>query len=145
MAQAFTALANAGQCGPNAGLKKWTCEACRAVGFDVIPDSVNVITGREMFQGQSTSVYVAKVKGSFPGSVPRPAEDVKHAGEDCWAHCRQVEGYCDWCGVGNICATVTGVSDAIQHRCAKPADDTTEADGSSEDAFGCAVSFRGSH
>merc|ERR1712107_404247 len=142
MAQAFTALANAGQCGPNSNLKSWTCEECRAVGFDVVPDSVNVVTGREVFQNQSTSI-LAQVKGSFPGSKPRPAEALKHGGEDCWDNCGQTEGYCDWCGVGNACVSI-----ASKHRCVKPSaleTPSVEAKATaSDDTFGCVLSVRGS-
>jgi len=146
MAQAFTALATAGQCGPNPNLKSWTCAECRTVGFDVVPDSYKVVAGKELFQNRSTSIYVAQVKGSFPGSKPRPAEALKPSSEDCWKHCRQTEGYCDWCGVGNVC--VAKASDSTQHQCAKPA--AVEASAakaiadSSESTFGCVLSVRGS-
>jgi hypothetical protein len=148
MAQAFTALANAGQCGPNPNLKSWTCAACRTVGFDVVPASVKVVTGREVFQGQSTSIYVAQVKGSFPGSKPRPAEALMHTGEDCWQHCRHTEGYCDWCGVGNVCVAKRSDSNATGHHCAKPSWNLVAkaavSNGGQGTVFGCVLSVRGS-
>jgi len=149
MAQAFIELANAGQCGPDKGLTTWTCAACRRVGFDVVPESVKVVTGRELFQNESTSVYMAKVKGTFPGNKPRPEEEVKHVGEDCWKHCRQKEGYCDWCGVGNSCMGSRNSSwlHRAEYRCTKTDIgehiDSASA-GGPDSEFGCTLAFRGS-
>mmetsp|Transcript_113875 Transcript_113875/g.322072 ORF Transcript_113875/g.322072 Transcript_113875/m.322072 type:complete len:410 (-) Transcript_113875:157-1386(-) len=49
------------------------------------------------------------MKGQIPHAVtPRPAQQVQHEGEDCWAHCGGAAGYCAWCGVGNACCKGAG-------------------------------------
>merc|ERR1711879_549007 len=71
---------------------------------------------------------------------------LKHIGEDCWEHCRQKEGYCDWCGVGNVCAATA--LDSSKYQCAKPSvaevPRTEEKMASSEEIFGCVLAVRGS-
>jgi len=36
---------------------------------------------------------------------------VKHQGQDCWEHCNQTGGFCDWCGHRNACCRKNSVFD----------------------------------
>eukprot|EP00931_Biecheleriopsis_adriatica_P047494 TRINITY_DN27387_c0_g3_i1.p1 TRINITY_DN27387_c0_g3~~TRINITY_DN27387_c0_g3_i1.p1 ORF type:complete len:513 (+),score=65.62 TRINITY_DN27387_c0_g3_i1:49-1539(+) len=144
-ARAFASLSQASQCSAGSSVTNWTCDACEAAGFSLVPGTVRLVRQAEFGEQDSTFVLAGRVR-SIPGtqldhgwSQQRPREPLTNAGKDCHAHCGGVGGYCAWCGVGNACCRESDADDPVEcknaiglnnserHQCVEVKDDTATA------------------
>lgn len=63
-AKMFAHLSQASYCGEDDRLKNWTCLPCQQAGLNVVPGSVRLLSHTEIWEANSTFMYMARVAGA---------------------------------------------------------------------------------
>mmetsp|Transcript_65556 Transcript_65556/g.166122 ORF Transcript_65556/g.166122 Transcript_65556/m.166122 type:complete len:604 (-) Transcript_65556:6-1817(-) len=69
--------------------------------------------GQAVRSGSRSNTTVSTITSTCTRPLDRVyVEHLRGEGENCWDQCGQKGGYCDWCGIGNVCCAPNGEGDS---------------------------------